>query len=281
MGIDYDGLRKYVSMQSREYNNSESPEEIVGNYAYHENFPYETNLLCFNGDVRKPIFPDFSTRRAFDICCGEGRMIRRMKSIFEEVDGADISEKMVKAARGRCGDSKIYVTTGANCGEAASDYYDFVYCTISLQHIASYDVRRNILNDVARILKTNGKVTLQLLFSKYFPYVPAGARGIVANTLVEIMPKSEQHAAYLENKFDAEKTNSGCDCVIGTEDLQVVKDDLLSLFETVDFWFYDISIGRGNIRALPESHPNSHLNDNYWGTHFIFIHCTNPKKSAY
>jgi len=273
------GMHRYLSMQKREYNkNNESPEAIVGHYAYHENFPYESNLLCFNGDVRKPIFNEFSNKRAFDVGCGEGRMVRRMRSFFSEVDGADISEKMVAAARERCGDSNIYLTSGSNCGDAKADFYDFVYCTISLQHIGSYDVRRSILKDIVRILKDDGKITLQFLFAKHFPYLTTGALGVVANTLVEIMPHNCQHASYMENKFDAEKTNSGCDVVMGTNDLKAVREDLLSLFETVDFWFSDISIGRGEQRVLPETHPNSHLDDSYWGTHFIFVHCTKPRK---
>lgn len=65
--------------------------------------------------------------------------------------------------------------------------------------------------------------------------------------------------------------------VIGTAELEIVRQDLLRKFDSVQFWFYDISIGRGIPRVLPEEHPNSALNDDNWGTHFIFAHCAGPR----
>jgi SAM-dependent methyltransferase len=281
--VDQSDVEKYVNMQKRVYDATDvSPREIVGNYAYHENFPYETHLIYFNGDIRRPIFNDFSAKKAFDIGCGEGRMIRRMKNIFGEVDGCDLSHKMVTTARNSC-TGTIYLTDGTNCGDAPSDYYDFAYCTISLQHICVHDVRESILRDVTRILRTDGKVTLQMTFSKHFPYVSIGQRTIVDGSLVDTMLFATRHASWFENKTDAQSTNSGCDVVIGTKDLEIVRQDLLQLFETIDFWFHDISIGRPerhktDRRVLPAIHPNSHVSDSIVDTHWIFIHCTQPKK---
>jgi len=257
-----------------------SVEEIVGNYDYHENFPYETQLLFFNGDIRKPIFGDFSSLNAFEIGCGEGRMIRRMSSFFKQVDGADIAQTMVSAAKTRCAGSDIFLTDGTGCGDANSSAYDFVYCTISLQHIASYDTRRSILNDIVRVLKPTGKVTLQLLFSSDFPYVPKGdARAEIGGALVKVLPRNtHNHASYFENREDAAGSNGACDCIIGASDINPVKDDFLTLFETCDLWFYDVSVGRDR-QALSPIHPNSHGHPDNWQTHMIFVHCTKPRKS--
>jgi len=272
-------LDKYAAMQRFHYDavGRDDPEDVVGHYDYHENVPYETQLLFEYGDVRKPIFSDFSTRKAFDIGCGEGRMIRRMRRFFAEVDGADISEEMARHARDRSPGSTIYVTSGQNVGQAPSSHYDFAYCTISLQHICVHATRDAIIRDLVRILKPDGKITLQLLFSRQFPFVQATQPVLVGDRGVQIYYPDNHHARWFDNKTTATSTNSGCDVVIGPHDLDAVKQDFLRLFQTVELWFYDISIGRSEPRALPDTHPNSHINDHYWGTHFIFVHCTGPR----
>jgi hypothetical protein len=84
------------------------------------------------------------------------------------------------------------------------------------------------------------------------------------------------HAHWNDNKTEARGRES--DVVIGTDDIGAVEADFRKKFETVDYWFHDISIGRSEPRALSHLHPNSHLGDHYWGTHFMFIHCCKPKK---
>lgn len=254
-------------------------EDVVGSYNYHELFPYETQLLYFNGDLRRPVLDGFGDKLAFDIGCGEGRMIRRMSHVFKRVDGADIAPQMVEAASQRCPGSNIYLTDGTGCGAADSDTYDFGYCTISLQHIASYDTRRAILKDLVRILKPTGKITLQMLFSSDFPYVPrSNSRAEISGQLVTVLPNNPgRHAGYFENRDNATGSNGACDCVIGVKDLNAIHEDFLTLFNTCDFWYYDVSVGRYT-QALSPLHPNSHGGQDHWQTHMIFIHCAGPKK---
>lgn len=93
-------ILRYASMQKAFYDDMpHQTEEIVGNYDFHQNFPYETHLLHLYGDLRKPVLADPARARGFDIGCGEGRMIRRMAPLLGHCDGADISQKMVDAAR--------------------------------------------------------------------------------------------------------------------------------------------------------------------------------------
>jgi len=143
-----DKMKEWYSSVLQHY----TVEDVVGSYNYHELFPYETQLLYFNGDLRRPVLDGFGDKLAFDIGCGEGRMIRRMSHVFKRVDGADIAPQNGRGRLQRCPGSNIYLTDGTGCGAANSDTYDFGYCTISLQHIASYDTRRAILKDLVRIL---------------------------------------------------------------------------------------------------------------------------------
>jgi hypothetical protein len=62
--------------------------------------------------------------------------------------------------------------------------------------------------------------------------------------------------------------------MIGTNDLPNIRTYFEENFSDVEFWFHDISIGRANPRILPITHPNSHVNETYWATHYIFIHFT-------
>lgn len=275
-------------MQKSFYDKSvDSEEEIVGNYSYHQNFPYETNILHLYGDIRKPVLADPANAIGFDIGCGEGRMIRRMSQFLSRVDGADISEKMVAAAKLRCKEnSNIYVSTGANCGSAESNHYDIVYNTISLHHICVHEVRTQIIKDITRILKPSGCATLQFFFSKYYPYIRTTPPVVNHSYLLDLHHRDVLQADWFENRWNAQGTNSMCDAAFGTSHIPAVIDDFKKWFRDVDIWFYDISIGRpdprndGAPRMLAETRPNAHGIDFAWFTHMAFFHLRNPIKST-
>jgi len=276
-------LKQYARMQKTFYDDSPADvEDIVGNYDYHENFPYETHLLHLYGDIRKPVLADPQSARGFEIGCGEGRMVRRMSRLLRQVDGADISKKMVRAARARTPDSDIFLSSGTDCGEAPSGAYDFAYCAISMQHICVYDTRARILDDIVRILRPDGCATLQFFFSRYYPYCRTAPPATNDAFLVDIHHVDRLHARWTENRWDAAGTNSMCDVAFGTQDIPEVVGDFGRWFASVDVWFHDISIGRpeprGNTRPriLPEVHPNCHGRDDAWFTHMAFFHLRDP-----
>jgi ubiquinone/menaquinone biosynthesis C-methylase UbiE len=280
-------LQRYANMQKSYYEmaGQKNPESwVVGHYDYHENLPYETNLLFLYGDMRHPIFDDFSNRTAFDIACGEGRMVRRMRKIFGKADGADISSAMIDLAEDRTPGSYFWVTDGVSAGGAPTGFYDFVYCTISLQHICVFETRDLILKDICRILKPDGKITLQYAFSKDYPALPVTpVQEVSPGVATQVFKIDQHHAKWFDNKTDAQSTNGGCDVVIGTNELHAIHSYFSQYFESVDYWFYDISIGRGGLgkpRVLPAVHPNSHISDECHATHFVFIHCSGKKADA-
>jgi SAM-dependent methyltransferase len=254
---------------------------VVGSYDYHEHVPYETNLLFQYGDVRRPIFTDIRDRTAFDIACGEGRMVRRMQKLFRKVDGADISERMIDLAEDRTAGAEFWVTDGVSTGGAPSAFYDFCFCTISMQHICVFKTRDLILKDICRILKPDGKITLQYGFSRNYPALPiTPVKDMAPGVATQVFKIDQHHARWFDNKTDAQSTNGGCDVVIGPGDLHAVHSYFSKYFETVEFWFHDVSIGRGGLgqqRLLPDVHPNSHLSDATHVTHLMFIHCTGKK----
>ena len=136
-------------MQKGVYENSGvKSESIVGFYDWHEEFPYETQLLYQYGDLRKPVFEDFHDKIALDFACGPGRMIPRMSKLFQRVDGADISERLINEARRKNPGSNFFCTNGDDLGNTPKSNYDFVYSTIALQHIAVREIRLNILQQI-------------------------------------------------------------------------------------------------------------------------------------
>jgi SAM-dependent methyltransferase len=277
-------VRQYAEMQRAYYEQAarKNPESwVVGHYNYHERVPYETNLMFLYGDIRRPVFPDFRDRTAFDIACGEGRMVRRMQKLFRKVDGADISQVMIDLAQARTPGADFWVTDGIGAGGAPTSFYDFCFCTISLQHICVFETRDLILKDICRILKPDGKITLQYAFSRAYPALPmTPVQEVSPGVATQIFRKDQHHAGWFDNKTEAQSTNGGCDVVIGPGELHAVHDYFSRYFETVDFWFHDVSIGRGGLgqpRLLPEVHPNSHMTDECHVTHLMFIHCAGKK----
>jgi len=278
-------LNAYARMQKAFYDDTaQAVEEIVGNYDFHENFPYETHLLHRYGDIRKPVLADAARARGFEIGCGEGRMVRRMARMLAQVDGADISEKMVQAARERAPGAQIFLSSGTDCGAAPSDGYDFVYCTISLQHICVHETRARILDDVVRILKPDGCATLQFFFSKYYPYCRTAPPPVNEAFLVDVHHLDRRHARWHEDRWDAAGTNSVCDVAFGTQDIPEALADFQRWFGHAEVWFHDISIGRpesrggGRPAVLAPTHPNCHGWDDAWFTHMAFFHLREPRK---
>lgn len=278
-----DDLTKYGDMQRGWYDNpafaDNLKEGIVGDWTWNEACPYETLLLYRRGDIRRPLFEKTKDKLAFDVCCGEGRMARRMNKLFKRCDGADISKQMIAAAKAQTPESNFWVTSGMDCGDAPSNTYDFVFCTISLQHIAVYNVRRAIIEHARRIMKPGGKITLQMSYSEHFPYRRyVGIGDFLKDTPSErtlILPRDWQHASYFENKTDATMTNGGCDVVIGEADLPAVQKDFGTLFDDIDIWFHAVGVAR-RTQALGLFHSNCTGSEDYWCSHHIYIHGTKP-----
>lgn len=140
--------------------------------------PY--NELDFNEQLKKwnksielslrDIFyniPSHSEWKILEIGCGIGRLIKPLREIYNQVDGVDISEKMVEYSKEYLSDGKpngnIYLNDGMTLEMLSDNTYDFVYSMITFQHIRSYTIVKKYLDETLRILKPGGHFRLQVL----------------------------------------------------------------------------------------------------------------------
>ncbi len=162
----------YINMQKNYYNRFETENDfkdrVVGNYNSHEKYPYKEWLLYENG---LPIFDTFSNKFALDFGCGMGRMIPHMSSAFEQVDGVDIGENLIEYCKKNYPSSNFWVSNGNDCGDAYTNHYDFAYSLLCFQHIASFDIRMEILNHIKSCLNDTGRYCIQMYSNRDLDHV--------------------------------------------------------------------------------------------------------------
>jgi SAM-dependent methyltransferase len=98
-------------------------------------------------------------RRALEIGCGPGRLVKPLSRHFGEIHGVDVSDEMIKLARQRLSDipnAHFHATNGASLGLFADDSFDFVYSYAVFQHIPSRDVVLEYMREICRVLKPGG-----------------------------------------------------------------------------------------------------------------------------
>lgn len=104
-------------------------------------------------------------RRALEIGCGPGRLIKPLSADFGEIHGVDVSDEMVRLARERLRaipHAHVHATDGASLAKFADSSFDLVYSYAVFQHIPSRDVVLEYLRETQRVLKPGGLARLQL-----------------------------------------------------------------------------------------------------------------------
>ena len=108
---------------------------------------------------------DRRARKALEIGCGPGRLMRPMSWNFGEIHGVDVSDEMIHLATQNL--SKVPNAfpvqndgTGLACYQDES--FDFVYSYAVFQHIPSREVVFNYLTEARRVLKPSGIVRCQI-----------------------------------------------------------------------------------------------------------------------
>ncbi len=104
-------------------------------------------------------------RRALEIGCGPGRLLRPMSRLFGEIHGVDVADAMIQRARQRLAGiphAHAHTGSGSDLAQFADASFDFIYSYAVFQHIPSRDVVFNYLREAVRVLKPHGLVRVQM-----------------------------------------------------------------------------------------------------------------------
>ncbi len=190
---------KYTAMQKSQYANGTS------NHPEHNQNPDYWDILL--GDLRDK--EKWDGKVALDFACGKGRNVTNMLNLCDwaRVDGIDISEGNISHNKNEYAsqNSNWYCNSGTDVSELKDNEYDFIMSTIALQHIPVYDIRKSLITDLLRTLKSGGIFSFQM--------------GYGDDLQSELGPR----VSYFENHYDATGTNSICDVRIQNEE-DVIKD---------------------------------------------------------
>lgn len=109
--------------------------------------------------------PAGSSRRALEIGCGPGRLIRPLSRHFAEIHGIDVSDEMIVHARLKLAGiphAHVHHAGGSDLALFPDAYFDFVYSYAVFQHIPSGEVVFSYLRETVRVLKAGGIARLQI-----------------------------------------------------------------------------------------------------------------------
>jgi SAM-dependent methyltransferase len=104
-------------------------------------------------------------RRALEIGCGPGRLLRPMSQYFDQIYGVDVSDSMVALAKEKLAgipNAFPYAISGSDLKMFPDRHFDFVYSYAVFQHIPSGDVVFSYLRETVRVLKPGGIARLQI-----------------------------------------------------------------------------------------------------------------------
>ncbi|MEP7362975.1 MAG: class I SAM-dependent methyltransferase [Acidobacteriota bacterium] len=104
-------------------------------------------------------------RRALEIGCGPGRLMKPLSALFGEIHGVDISDQMVARARENLAGvphAHPHHAPNSNLEAFADASFDFVYSYAVFQHIPSREVVVGYLDEAARVLKPGGIIRVQI-----------------------------------------------------------------------------------------------------------------------
>lgn len=197
----------YSKMQENLYNElasqwSPGRDTVVGS------FDKQNNWQDYEDYLWKDI-TNLKDKNVIDFGCGPGRNLVKWASFFNKIDGVDISSINLEKAKlwisenGLNPDNfNLYKGEGMSIQTVPSNSYDILMSTIAMQHICVYEIRFNLLKEFYRVLKKNGKITIQMGYG----------------------PSHPMSVDYYENFYDANTSNGGMDTRV--ENVNQLKDDL-------------------------------------------------------
>jgi SAM-dependent methyltransferase len=100
--------------------------------------------------------------RVLDFGCGVGRLSTALRSYFAEVYGVDISEKMISLAKENTPSCTFLLNQGDSLSLFQSDFFDFVYSNIVLQHQPTKEIAKSYIAEFVRVIKPGGTIAFQM-----------------------------------------------------------------------------------------------------------------------
>jgi ubiquinone/menaquinone biosynthesis C-methylase UbiE len=130
------------------------------------------------------------------------------------VDGIDLSTGNIDYNKEtyRNQNSNWYANNGVDVSELKDEEYDFIMSTIALQHIPVYDIRKSLITDLFRTLKSGGVFSFQMGYGK---------------DLIDV--NGRPRSSYFDNSYDASQTNGEYDVRVQNE------EDLIKDMESIGF----------------------------------------------
>jgi ubiquinone/menaquinone biosynthesis C-methylase UbiE len=114
---------------------------------------------------RLPAERPVASRRALEIGCGPGRLMRPMSRHFGEIHGIDVSDEMAAQASAKLADiphAHAHHASGSDLARFPDEYFDFVYSYAVFQHIPSVEVVFSYFRETVRVLRPGGFARLQI-----------------------------------------------------------------------------------------------------------------------
>ena len=108
---------------------------------------------------------DPSSMRVLEIGCGVGRMTRALAATFGEVHGVDVSDEMVRRARGYLAsapNAHVHRNSGTDLMVLGELGFDFACSFIVFQHIPSRAVIDAYVGEVGRLLRPGSLFKFQV-----------------------------------------------------------------------------------------------------------------------
>ena len=197
---------QYTNMQRGMY------EQGTSNHEEHNSNEDYWNILL--GDLKDK--ENWNGKIGLDFACGKGRNVTNMLNLcdWDRVDGIDLSIGNVNYNKEtyKNQNSNWYTNNGVDVSELKDDEYDFIMSTIALQHIPVYDIRKSLITDLYRTLKSGGVFSFQMGYGKDLSDVNGRPR-----------------SSYFDNSYDASQTNGEYDVRVQNE------EDLIKDMESIGF----------------------------------------------
>lgn len=133
--------------------------------------------------------PNTSNASALEIGCGVGRFSRALAKRFCKVVAVDVSEEMIKKAKElhpvqKYPNLEFQATDGKSISFLPTESTDFIFSYEVFQHMPSYEVILNNLQDIHKVLKSKGVAFIHLRTESLF------SPNTVKKTLKRIIPNS-------------------------------------------------------------------------------------------